>query len=62
LKLECDELLSNFAFNFKLRRCKLVVSAGDGVTKKTYTITIERFGPGVYGEAGRCRLTLSDPR
>lgn len=28
----------------------LVVTAGDGVTKKTYTITVERFGPGVYGE------------
>ena len=28
----------------------LVVTAGDGVTRKTYTIKVERFGPGVYGE------------
>jgi hypothetical protein len=28
----------------------LLVTAGDGVTQKTYTISVERFGPGVYGE------------
>lgn len=28
----------------------LVVTAGDGTTKKTYTISVARFGPGVYGE------------
>lgn len=28
----------------------LVVTAGDRVTKKTYTITVDRYGPGVYGE------------
>ena len=34
------------------RLCLVQLSAGDGVTRKTYTISVERFGPGVYGEAG----------
>lgn len=31
-------------------RVLLVVTAGDGVGKRTYTIDFERVGPGVYGE------------
>ena len=31
-------------------RVELVVTAGDGVTKRTYSIDVDRIGPGVYGE------------
>lgn len=31
-------------------RVELVVTAGDGVSKRTYTIDVERVGPGTYGE------------
>ena len=31
-------------------RVELVVTAGDGTTKRTYAVDVDRFGPGVYGE------------
>ena len=31
-------------------RVELVVTAADGVSKRTYAIDVERMGPGVYGE------------
>ena len=47
LILECDEPLSNFAFNFNLRRYTLWMIAALVVTG--------------FDEVGWCRLTLSNP-
>jgi hypothetical protein len=48
LKLKCDEPLSNFAFNFNLRRYTTVLN-----TRALCTLD---------NLVGRCRLTLSNPR
>jgi hypothetical protein len=50
LKLEHEELLSNFAFNCNLRRYEEV---GD--------LDVEQGGSTKLLEVGRCRLTLSNP-
>jgi hypothetical protein len=47
LRLKCDQLLSNFAFSFNLRRYTL---AGIDVLRKI-----------VNHPVGQCRLTLSNP-
>jgi hypothetical protein len=50
LKLKCDELLSNFAFNFNVRRYSAVVSAlqAEALRKQ-------------LAKVGLCRLTLPNP-
>ena len=53
LTLNCDGPLSNFAFNFNLRRYNLafaICAPGDGV-----------LIPAPYYQVGRCRYTLSKP-
>jgi len=50
LKLKCDKLLSNFAFNLNLRRCTLgerLHFAGEATMRQH--------------PVGRCRLTVSKP-
>ena len=57
MKLKYDELLSNVAFTFNLRRYIKVKGAsvkGDA----SLTGTIPSYGK-IWAEVGRCRLTLS---
>ena len=42
-------------------RVELVVTAGDGVSKRTYTIDVERVGPGTYGEGFAPRTASGFP-
>ena len=53
LKLQHDELLSNFAFKINLRRYNVADIAADAVS-------VAPAGRSVL--VGRCRLTLSNPR
>jgi cation transport ATPase len=60
LNLECDELLSSFAFNFILSRytegkTSEAISALLDLTPATAVLLKEVPGA---GEVGRCRLTL----
>jgi hypothetical protein len=67
LKLNYDELLSTSAFNFILRRYKLVAKpwvAGDTLAVRVNCR--DRFGnavqpPSPDNQVGRCRWTLSNP-
>ena len=54
LKLECDEALSNFAYNFNLCRYTMAVECGAG-GKLYATLTSTAM-------VGQCRLTPSNPR
>ena len=46
LKLKCDEPLSNFAFNFNLRRYNLVTADdfGRGLHSSPFQLNLSRFG------------------
>jgi hypothetical protein len=55
LKLECDERLSNFAFNCNLRRYTMGLCALSPTQDSTVMAC-----PGL-NKVGRCRLTASNP-
>jgi hypothetical protein len=64
-KLQYDELLSSFAFNFNLRRYSLVGLEGPTLSVPPRTLpanTSYDFLLTVCYSVGRCRLTLSNPR
>jgi len=57
LKLKCDEALTNFAFNFNLRRyCWAYATFEEDCVARGVTPD-----HGVAAEIGRCRLTVSKP-
>jgi len=53
LKLKCDEVLSNFAFKFNLRR---FIEENSNAYREG-----AKLGYFVKSQVGRCRLTLSNP-
>jgi hypothetical protein len=55
LKVKYDQLLSNVAFNFNLRRYSVA-----GIIAKTCVAPLDRARTMI--QVGRCRLTLSNPR
>jgi len=56
LKLKYDELLSNFAFDFNLRRYNEAITSLPDYTVQAWGIPIDAT------KVGRCRLTHSTPR
>jgi len=54
LKLKCDGPLSNFAFNFNLRRYNEARAVA-------VAVAVRATRGGKSPEVGRCRLTLSKP-
>ena len=61
LKLKCDTLPLNFAFKFNLRRNNQAVALDPEDVSFITNKAAVNFEKQDY-EAGRCRLTLSNPR
>jgi hypothetical protein len=62
LKLKCDEPLSNFAFNFNLRRyiMEAFTHIAAAINRVYKELTLSESHP-LGGTAGRCGMTVSKP-